>query len=196
MLLLGHAGITLGAALAVDMAHGHLKSQGASAEKRTRTWREPLERLSRKVDLRLLLIGSLLPDIIDKPIGLLLFPGVFGGGRLFAHTLLFVLVLTSIGLVYNWARGNNGILVLAYGSAMHLLLDNMWRSPVILLWPFLGPMPVGTTEQWLTHLFENLTQNPLAYVPEMVGAIIAAPLVWALFRRGGLLRFLRTGTVG
>jgi len=196
MLLLGHAGITFGAALAADMARNRHKAAAASKPPTGNRWVEPVRRLSQTVDIRLLLIGSLLPDIIDKPLGLLLLPSVFGGGRLFAHTLLFTLVLTLFGLSLYRFRGNNGVLVLAYGSVMHLVLDSMWASPAILLWPFLGPMPTGTPDLWLERLLANLVHNPQAYAPEIVGAIIAAPLVWALFRRGGFRDFLRTGTVG
>jgi len=196
MLLLGHAGITLGAALAIDTVHSRRSRSPVLDSSADGTWRGPLRRLSRKIDLRLLLIGSLLPDIIDKPLGLLLFPTVFGTGRLFAHTLLFILALCVCGLLFYSYRGNNGILVITYGSAMHLLLDSMWLSPAILLWPFLGPMPTGTSDLWLERLIETLLHNPHAYAPEILGGIIAIPLVWALFRRGGLLRFLRTGTVG
>ena len=52
--------------------------------------------LARRVDIRLLAIGSLLPDIIDKPVGQVFFRGTFSDGRIFSHTLLF-LALVSLG---------------------------------------------------------------------------------------------------
>jgi hypothetical protein len=52
----------------------------------------------KRMDYRLVVIGSLLPDLIDKPIGRILFQNRFESGRVFAHTLAFVLVLISIGL--------------------------------------------------------------------------------------------------
>ena len=135
--------------------------------------------LSHRVDLRVLLVGSLLPDIIDKPIGLLVFPDLFGTGRLFCHTLLFCLLLA-----------------LSYGSAMHLVLDGMWRSPETLLWPAMGLILRGEThDQWLRTIFFALFTNPEAYLPEIAGAMILVPLSLVIVRRGSFSRFLRTGTV-
>ena len=62
MLLFGHAGITLGAAAIVAHAVSRTKIDPAPKT----SW---FVALSRFVDIRLLVIGSMLPDIIDKPIG-------------------------------------------------------------------------------------------------------------------------------
>ena len=63
MLLFGHAGITLGAATLIA---------GVTAKKRNSGKENPswFTSLSRFVDIRFLLIGSLLPDIIDKPVAI------------------------------------------------------------------------------------------------------------------------------
>lgn len=197
MLVLGHVGITFGAAVAAEALSPRFRNglrrgtrgllplvTGASAS------------LRRHVDLRFLLAGSLLPDIIDKPVGLLLFPDLLGNGRIFCHTLLFPAALAIAGIVLYRARGMTHVLVLAYGSTMHLVLDAMWRSPATLLWPFAGPMPRGGVgEHWLAQIITTLLTNPAAYVPEMAGAILLAPLLWAILRNGGLVRFLRSGDV-
>ena len=41
------------------------------------------------MDLRVLAFGAVLPDLIDKPIGSILFTDYYGTGRIYAHTLLF-----------------------------------------------------------------------------------------------------------
>ena len=82
MLVLGHAGITLGAATLVA---GALKSSHSSQVGGI-SW---FILLGRYIDIRLLLVGSLLPDIIDKPIGQYFLVETFSNGRIFSHTLLF-----------------------------------------------------------------------------------------------------------
>jgi len=152
--------------------------------------------LSRRVDLRALLVASLLPDILDKPIGLFLFSSAFGTGRLFGHTIWLSAALLLAGFILRQTRAGKVLLVLGFGSSMHLLLDSMWLSPVVLFWPLLGPFPRGSgPDQWLMTIVQALASNPRAYVPEIAGAILLAPLVGAIIGRTSLLRFLRTGTV-
>ena len=52
-------------------------------------------RLMRGPDLGFVLLGSMLPDIIDKPLGEVLF-GTPAMGRTIAHTLLFLLLLGAV----------------------------------------------------------------------------------------------------
>jgi hypothetical protein len=105
MLLFGHIGLTLGILYLV-----HLLTR-------------------RNFSYPLIIIGSILPDLIDKPLGRVILP--LGSGRLIGHTLIFLLILVFIGLF-------RGILVLALASALHLIEDRMWDQPAILLWPILG----------------------------------------------------------
>lgn len=51
-------------------------------------------RFMRWIDLAFLALGSMLPDIIDKPLGLLAF-GTPAAGRTISHTLLFLMVLAA-----------------------------------------------------------------------------------------------------
>ena len=43
------------------------------------------------------MVGALLPDIIDKPVGLFFLREAFGHGRLFSHTLLFPTLVALVG---------------------------------------------------------------------------------------------------
>ena len=56
-------------------------------------------RLIRGADLAFVLLGSMLPDIIDKPLGTILF-GTPAMGRIFAHTLLFLLLLAAVAIYF------------------------------------------------------------------------------------------------
>ena len=140
MLILGHVGITFGVALAADAvatrARANVRSHGSGFPARLHA---SVSSLAHHVDLRLLAVGSLLPDAIDKPVGLLLFPGYFGSGRLFAHSLLFVAVLGLAGLWRYRTRRATVLLVLAYGSIMHIVLDAMWRASS--RWSFSACLP-------------------------------------------------------
>ncbi len=51
-----------------------------------------------KIDYRFLIVGAILPDLIDKPIGQYIFVSTFSNGRIFGHTILFVLLLAMIAL--------------------------------------------------------------------------------------------------
>ncbi len=169
MLLLGHAGITLGAA---TLLTGAVKSRHSSQIMKV-SW---FTSLGSYLDIRLLLVGSLLPDIIDKPVGQLFFRETFSQGRIFSHTLLFFIIITAVGLYLYQRHRKAWLLTLACGTFMHLILDEMWRAPGTLFWPFLGFTfeRVDLTE-WALNIFQALMSNPEVYLPEAVGLVI---LLW------------------
>lgn len=183
MLLFAHAGITLGSAVVLEQAAR--RSPAAPTKPRA----------GHIFDLRLWLIGALLPDIIDKPLANYLFPSVFhGNGRIFAHTLLFLVLLLGAGLYLKLAHHRDWMLPLAGGTAIHLLLDGMWRDPHTLFWPLLGArFPPGSDGDWLGGLFEGLLNNPAVYLPELAGFIILLWFLWYLLQHKHLATFLRTG---
>lgn len=118
------------------------------------------------VSLAFLALGSMLPDIIDKPLGLFIF-GSMSMGRTFAHTLIFLLLLFAISLIVRDLRAFS----LTWGVFIHLILDSMWRSPQILLWPFLGPFPdVDLLDTFgYFHMLMHGLERPQILIPEMLG---------------------------
>ena len=179
MLVFGHAGITLGAALLIggpvfkhclkgkttEITDKHsINHSGAQSENNYRNIKKAswLIALSNYVDIRLLLIASLLSDIIDKPIGVYLFKDTFDNGRIFSHTLLFFLLITIAGLLLYRYRQKNWLLVLSFGIFVHLILDEMWNYPHTLLWPLYGvEFDKRYLENWLATIFQYLMQKPL-----------------------------------
>jgi membrane-bound metal-dependent hydrolase YbcI (DUF457 family) len=125
-------------------------------------------RLMRWVDLTFLALGSMLPDIIDKPLGLLVF-GTAEQGRTFCHTLLFLMVLAALAIYLKNVR----MASISVGVLAHLVLDSMWESPVILFWPLLGNFPpaqvLGILDYFQTLLYA--LRNPMVYVPEGLGLL-------------------------
>lgn len=104
-------------------------------------WARPRAALAR-LSPAWLAFGGLLPDVVDKPLGHLVTG--HGHGRLWMHTLLAGVLFVLLALAA-WRAGPRvglAATALALGVASHLVLDAMWGSPRIFLWPLLGPMPV------------------------------------------------------
>lgn len=125
MFVFGHAGLTLAAARAVD----------------------------REIDPRWAVLLALGPDLVDKPIRLLLPAFSNHNTRSLGHSLALSLAVFA-GLLI-WKRRPKVALVLWACYAGHFLLDSMWLypSPIVLLWPMLGdfPRPIrGPMLSWLT----------------------------------------------
>ncbi len=152
--------------------------------------------LAKRVDCRVLLLGAILPDLIDKPLGVLILGSVFSYGRIFAHTVLFAAALFALGGFLFLARGKTWGLALAAGSATHLVLDQMWLTPSVLFWPLLGwSFPRHDTSLWLLQVFRNLVANPSTYVTETIGIFILLQFLVVLARRRQLEAWIRKGRV-
>jgi len=130
-------------------------------------------------------VGAILPDIIDKPLGMFLFPGFFSSGRIFCHTLLFLVILSSVAVYLFKRRGQTWLIALAFGTFMHLILDGMWFTPRTLLWPAYGWAFERTDlSNWLQNVLYALRTNPGVYIPEITGAIILIIfMIWLVYRR-------------
>jgi len=116
MFIFAHLGITAGGTLALHklasaVAHVPREKPGANgASSLLLPIRKRLETSSPAtwIDYRLILLGSMLPDIIDKPLGIWL----FGNGISIAHTFVFSMVLMAASFtVYTWRR-RTGLLCL------------------------------------------------------------------------------------
>ena len=91
------------------------------------------------IDYRAVAIGSVLPDLIDKPIGLLL-SGIYTyESRAFGHSLLFALCLGVLTLILRFrSKAGPFLSVFFICVIFHDLLDEMWRQPETLFWPLFG----------------------------------------------------------
>jgi len=162
MYLLGHLGIGLGLAWLL-------------------AWKTRLP-----VDYRLVLLGTILPDLVDKPLGLLL--GL--EARLWAHTLVFVGAILGVSLVPSL----RGLVYLGLGVATHLLLDEIWQQPWVVLWPAFGfAFPPGITD--LLSRLLVLFSDPVVIAGEIAGTLVllAFARVHGINSWRALVQFLRTG---
>jgi inner membrane protein len=205
MFIFGHTGITLAAAALINglitgsgyeekgkIAKVSLsESQDIRPERKILTsfadWFESLERF---MDIRILLLGSLLPDIIDKPLGFF----IFGNGRTVAHTLLLTIIVLALGFYLYFSRRRMWLLTLSLGMLSHLILDGMWFLPNTFFWPFLGwAFPSRETFNWIASWFSALSGNSMIYIPEIIGLLVISVFIWTLVRRRKLVRFLAKG---
>lgn len=180
MIFFGHLGLTLAAARSLKRAVGG----------------RLLKHFFKRLDYRVLLLGSILPDLTDKPAAFLFRDTFLGASRLYGHTLLFSSLLVLLGL-YLWKRYSiPGGLVLALGAVFHQLLDGLWDSPATMLWPLLGwSFQAVERGDYLQYLFYKLTTDPYTYIPEASCLAVMVYFTVLLARSKQLSRFILTGKV-
>lgn len=131
-------------------------------------------------DYRVVVVGAVLPDVVDAP---------FGGARLLHTLLASVLVLTLVMLGTRGRRHlRRSLLALPIGMFAHLVADGMWAHTHTFWWPFFGRSLTGR----LPALDHGLA---VLVLEELVGAVIVA-WCWRRFQlndRRVRSRFLRTG---
>ena len=189
MLLFAHTGITLGAAA---LAAGTLSSRRSSAG----THKSWFAELSRHLDIRLLLLGSMLPDIIDKPVGQYLFRETFSNGRIVSHTLLFLILVSAVGFFLCKYRGQKWLLTLAAGIFTHLLMDEMWLSPVTLFWPLMGwEFPRWEMAEIVVRWFLAIFTVPKLFITELAGLLVLLSFGFYLLIKKKFRSFILRGKV-
>ncbi len=210
MLLLGHVGITVGAAKLLRELHARRSLPGqraprtqmaevtAPATSNPSNSSSLSSRVSvslKSIDYRLVIAGALLPDIIDKPIG----TAFFNNGRIFGHSLLLAIILLGIGVLLYRGKGRTGMLVLALGSTGHLILDQMWQNSHTLFWPFGGwSFPALAPGAWffsLANWVHILTTNYYVLAGEIIGGLVMLWLLISLIAKHSLGDFVQKGTI-
>ena len=146
-------------------------------------------------DLRWLIAGTVLPDLVDKTVGQVLFKPYFENGRIFGHTFV-VALLVSVAGAYRWRRrGDSRVLLLACGMASHLVLDRMWTDPTTAFWPALGPFERHPSLQTILAQVIDALRDPFFWVDELGGAaLLGLSLRWLGVRsRADLRSFVLAG---
>lgn len=154
----------------------------------------PLRKIFGRMDLRVLVIGSMLPDIIDKPLGNLIFRSTFENGRIFAHTLLFLIAISAAGILLYKRKGSIWLITLAFGSMMHLIEDDIWNMPRTLLWPFMGiTFDKYDYGNLLSLWWNEFLHIPRVYIPEWIGIAFVTGFAAVLIWRRDVKHFLKVG---
>jgi len=128
----------------------------------------------RRADLRWVIFLTLIADLVDKPVGLILLKDTVNNGRIYFHSLSVNLLLTLVLLAFR----RPAVYVLAVW--VHQLLDRMWMRPWTVLWPFTGPFTYRQLpfEEWVHGLL-----SPYNVAGEILGLV----LLMAFARRQRLL---------
>jgi len=207
MLLLAHTGITLGVFDLCRRIYSRISSHPEKKKKKlvyiakssptlfeSSPNPDPLKNPEKRhIDYRFILLGSIFPDIVDKPLGMLIFSGVIANGRIYTHTLLVNLVLLFMGMYLLKRKGAN-FLAFSLASCFHLVLDEMWLDLQTLLWPLYGwGFPKQVISHWWEHILQGLFTNPWVYLPEIIGAVILLGFGIVLAKRRMMKEFLFRG---
>ena len=117
-----------------------------------------------KVDLRLLALGAVAPDIID------IVPGLILGEptrQRWGHALVTPTVV-AIAILLSTRRGRHRrhLMTVVVAWMFHLLLDGVWVRQETFLWPFFGidfaPWPGG-------GVIARASSDPWRWVKELLG---------------------------
>jgi len=182
----GHVGLTWGGSLLLVESGRRLPFAN----------RLPAAEIASAVDYRLVIVGSMLPDIIDKPLGVFVLSEEVSTGRAFAHSLAFVSAIALAALVRP-GTARRLLAPVALGAAAHLVFDRMWKEPHTLLWPLLGwRLERVDVSGWWRQMLEQLFSDPYTYVSEAAGAAVVVALLAFLIRTGGLRDFILSGRMG
>ncbi|WP_445474228.1 metal-dependent hydrolase [Methanococcoides methylutens] len=169
MFIFGHLGVTLGIFLILERIIPPLKG---------------------RFDYRYIAFGALLPDILDKLIGRVIFAETIGNGHIIGHTLVFSLVITLLGY-YRYRLGNDTrIFQIAGACYFHLLEDRMWNAPETFFWPALGldfpvcPYPGNVSDYFLNMITNSYAPSiSLGFIAESIGGGIIVVLIVAKYLR-------------
>lgn len=151
------------------------------------------DRLVTRIDYRLILLGALIPDLIDKPLIFLVDPDFINSSlRSVGHSLVGAVVMLAV--VWIVTRRWQGASVSSFGFALglHLLMDRMWEMPEVLLWPMLGRMLPAQDipfSHWFRIHFEQFPTTP----SDLIGIALLVLFVAQVLRSRGVLRLLKTG---
>jgi len=201
MQFFAHVGITLGSAWVLQKAAGRIK-RGISEQKLNYSAAGSLGGYTVEVgsnsgsvaswlDYRFLLLGSLLPDVIDKSLGIIF----LGNGRAFCHTLFFTVLILAAGIYFFLVRKWSGIFCIALGCVTHILLDSMWLHQSTFFWPLFGwsfPQINVSIGPWIERTFHNMLTNPSYYIPEAIGIISLVLLYFNLARKVEISRLIKS----
>lgn len=222
MLLFGHIGLTLGATWgaqhvleAKERRAGEATGDNPGDDVLRTSFARKALLFVRRLDYRIIIVGSMLPDIIDKPIGAFFFRETFSSGHIYGHTLLFFILTASAGLYLYKNRRITWAPALSIGVFTHLIFDRIWWAPRTLFWPLLGSsfaredvsilvplilrepaLNAGDLNNWIPDIVRNWFALPRDYVPEIAGIAVLLLFTYVLIRRKQVLHFLKSGWVG
>lgn len=148
----------------------------------------------RRIDYRIVIVSSLLPDIVDKSLLKVLENSLTYESRAFGHSLVFLGLIGVVTLLlWTWNR-NTWLLPVFLGTLFHEIFDVMWLHPGILFWPMEGwQFPKPTDEAWVGRmqlLWYDIEQRDLL---DNISVWIMLFFFMRIALKGKIFEFIRTG---
>lgn len=115
------------------------------------------------------IIFSVLPDLIDKPVGYL----IWGSGRVIFHTLLIVVIFFVAACVayrMQYRRIFSLLWISGLAIFIHQVVDSMWEMPRAWFWPLLGDFEVKSYD--VMTVLHYKVQQELSQPNELTYAMI------------------------
>lgn len=129
----------------------------------------------RRIDYRYILIGAILPDVVDA---ILIATGVVESesGRGPGHSISAVIVVALAIMLGLRGELRQGVFGIAVGWLLHLVGDAVWAAPRTFLWPAFGTGFEATPREPYSW---SLLSNPFGHLSVWLGEVAGfAALVW------------------
>lgn len=185
MFPLGHIGITVG--VVYVLASLFSSRQGRDNQNVS---------LVGDIDFRIVIIASMVPDIIDKIVGMVILKEQISNGRIFTHSIVIIGIISICLFLIDRKRFGPSLKPLFYISPLwiHLFLDSMWEDPYTLFWPLFGTS-FPRLDMEIGDFFTILLTEPYVYLTEILGTLIITILFirHRLFIKTRFLSFLKDG---
>jgi len=126
----------------------------------------------RRVDYRFVLLGAIVPDLIDAATC-----GFYdcGGGRGIAHSLLANVVVTVVIILVLRGETRLAVFGLGVGWLLHLVGDGMWDAPQTFFWPAAGTeFATSPAEPYSWDLVTDPLEHAWTWAGELAGLLILA----------------------
>ena len=141
----------------------------------------------RRVDYRYVLVGAVLPDVVDGLLNVTLLHEP--AGRSIAHSVLSVIVVTVVILLVFKGERRLSVFGVGVGWLLHLVGDGMWEAPRTFLWPAFGAdFAARPPEPYSWDLFVHPLDHLATWGGELAGLAVIA-WFWVAFRMGDEGRF-------
>ena len=137
------------------------------------------------IDYRLVALGSLLPDMVDRAIRATSRRTWSHDQHLLGHTLLLNAPAVVGGISLAMRRRDARLLAMGTAAITHLLVDPVIRSPRTLLWPLLG----------LDFPESRGLSRPLTILTQIVAGVAVLATLFSLQRRGRLNDLISRGSL-
>jgi inner membrane protein len=136
----------------------------------------------RRIDYRFILLGAVLPDLVDGSLGLFVFDGP--QGRWVAHSLVAVIAIAVAIILLLSGERRLAVFGLAVGWLLHLVADGMWQAPFTFFWPAFGlEFSDVPREPYSWDLLTNPLDHWTTWGAELIGLAILF-WFWVAFRLG------------